>query len=111
MRYVPAAQAAALREALAGYARFMALVRAYTEQLIQETRQSLDREKGGSAGTRRRPPVGAEPANGRSRAGERTKPREGSAAQSRSARRAARLAAVRSEAGADRIRAYSAATG
>lgn len=68
VRYVPAAQVADLREALAGYARFMALVRAYTEQLIQETRQSLDREKGGSAGTRRRPPVGTEPANGRSRA-------------------------------------------
>ena len=80
VRYVPAAQVAALREALAGYARFMALVRAYTEQLIQETRQSLDREKGGSAGTRRRPPVGAEPANGRSRAREarhRASPRAG----------------------------------
>jgi len=80
VRYVPAAQVAALREAMAGYTRFMALVRSYTEQLIQETRRPLDRKKGGSDGTRRRPPTGAEPANGRSRAREarrRAAPRAG----------------------------------
>ena len=68
VRYVPAAQVAALREALAGYNRFMALVRTYTEQIIQQTRQRLDRQGGGSDGTRRRTPVGTETANGRSRA-------------------------------------------
>jgi len=85
VRYVPAAQVAVLREAMAGYSRFMALVRTYTEQLIQETRQSPDREKGGSVGTRRRPPAGAEPANGRSRAREarrRAAPRAGKALRS-----------------------------
>ena len=68
VRYVPAAQVAALREAMATYDRFMALVRAYTEQVIQETRRCRERQKGGSDGTRRRPPAGAETANGLSRA-------------------------------------------
>jgi hypothetical protein len=80
VRYVPAAQVPALREAMAGYARVMALVRSYTEQVIQETRRRLDRKKGGSDGTSRRPPAGAETANGRSRAREarrRAAPRAG----------------------------------
>lgn len=70
VRYVPADQVTLLREDIAGYNRFMTLVHAYIEQLIQETRRSLDRQKGGSAETRRRPPTGAEPANGWSRARE-----------------------------------------
>jgi hypothetical protein len=80
VRYVPAAQVASLREAMATYDRFMALVRAYTEQVIQETRRGLERQKGGSAGARRRPPAGAEAPKGRSRAREarrRAAPRAG----------------------------------
>lgn len=70
VRYVPADHVAPLREAIAGHSRFMALVRAYSEQVIDETRRHLERQKGGSAGARRRPPTGAEPANGWSRARE-----------------------------------------
>jgi len=80
VRYVPAAQVPALREAIAGYTRFMSLVQAYAEQVIQETRRLRAQEADGSGGTRRRPPTGAEPANGRSRAREarrRTAPRAG----------------------------------
>jgi hypothetical protein len=80
VRYVPAAQVPALREAMAEHDRFMTLVRSYTEQVIQQTRRRLDPKQGGADGTRRRPPAGAEPPNGRSRAREarrRAAPRAG----------------------------------
>jgi hypothetical protein len=81
VRYVPAAQVAALREAIAGYDRFMRLVQAYAEQMIQETRRRLAQEADGAGRKLSRPPTpGGKGANGRSRAREarrRTAPRAG----------------------------------
>lgn len=80
VRYVPADRVAPLREAIAGYRRFMALARAYSEEVIARTRRERVRPTGGSDGTRRRPPAGAEAAKGRSRAREarrRAAPRAG----------------------------------
>jgi hypothetical protein len=81
VRYVPAAQVAALREALAGYRRFMGMIHAYVEQVIHKTRLELAKEAGGAGRKLSRPPTpGGTGANGRSRAREarrRTAPRAG----------------------------------
>jgi hypothetical protein len=80
VRYVPAAQLAALREAMAGYSRFMELVQGYAEQVIRETRLQLAKQAprhsssgpaGGAGRKPSRPPTpGGKGENGRSRAGE-----------------------------------------
>lgn len=74
VRYVPAAQAEALREAIAEYNRFMALVKDYTEEVIRETRQRMVQEAGEAA---RKP---SRAAHSRRQRSKRTKPRGGSAA-------------------------------
>ena len=81
VRYVPAAQVASLRKAMAGYSRFMELIQAYVEQVIRKTRRELVKEAGGAGRKLSRPPTpGGKGANGRSRAREarrRTAPRAG----------------------------------
>lgn len=77
VRYVPVAQVEALREAMAGYARFMRLIESYATDRIRETRRELkaeatDMKKAG--GAERKPsrplPSGARQGKGRSRARE-----------------------------------------
>ena len=58
VRYVPAAQADALREAIVEYNRFMVLVKDYTEEVIQETRQRMAQEAGGAVRKPSTPPGG-----------------------------------------------------
>jgi hypothetical protein len=77
VRYVPAAQMAALREALAGYTRFMRLIETYATDRIRETRRELNEEaadmrKAGGAARKpsRPPPSGARQGKGRNRARE-----------------------------------------
>ncbi len=71
VRYVPAAQVAALREAMAGYSRFMGMIHAYVEQVIHQTRSDLAKQAGGAGRKLSRPPTpGGKGANGRSRARE-----------------------------------------
>jgi hypothetical protein len=77
VRYVPAAQVATLREAIAGYTRFMRLIEAYAADRIRETRRELKEESasmrkaGGAEGKPSRPPPsGARQGKGRSRARE-----------------------------------------
>ena len=38
VRYVPAERVSSLRQAIAGYQRYLRLTQAYAEQIIQETR-------------------------------------------------------------------------
>jgi hypothetical protein len=53
VRYVPESEAAALREAIEGYQRFMKLAEAYVDEVIERTRRT--RKQGNTGGGKARP--------------------------------------------------------